>query len=137
MPARFAKLLALDDDDATLTQIARVLGCHFSVMQIKSPSRAIGMLDSDPAIAVFLTEHVMRFGNGVELLETVRTMRPKVRRVMLTNYSDLTGIVLGLHSGAVQHLVQKPAADLELLRAVAPGLAQQRAAAQTARRLSA
>ncbi|HSZ55371.1 MAG TPA: response regulator [Tepidisphaeraceae bacterium] len=133
---RTAKLLALDEDDSTLGQIARVASGHYSVMQLKSPSRALGLLEADPSIEVFVTEHVMRFGNGVELLETVRTMRPEVRRVMLTNYSDLAGIVLGLHSGAIQQLVQKPAGDLELLHAISPAVAQQRAAV-TARRLSA
>ena len=133
---RTAKLLALDEDESTLGQIARVASGHYSVMQLKSPSRALGLLEADPSIEVFVTEHVMRFGNGVELLETVRTMRPEVRRVMLTNYSDLAGIVLGLHSGAIQQLVQKPAGDLELLHAISPAVAQQRAAV-TARRLSA
>jgi two-component system response regulator RegA len=136
MAIRTAKLLALDEDDSALAQIARVASGYYSVMQLKSPSRALGLLEADPSIEVFVTEHVMRFGNGVELLETVRTMRPEVRRVMLTNYSDLAGIVLGLHSGAIQQLVQKPAGDLELLHAISPAVAQQRAAV-TARRLSA
>jgi two-component system response regulator RegA len=136
MPARTGKLLALDEDDSALGQIAKVMSGYFSVLQLKSPSRALGLLEADPTIQVFVTEHVMRFGNGVELLETVRTMRPQVRRVMLTNYSDLAGIVQGLHSGAIQQLVQKPASDLELLHALAPALAQQRAAL-TARRMSA
>lgn len=133
---RTAKLLALDEDDSTLGQIARVASGYYSVMQLKSPSRALGLLEADSSIEVFVTEHVMRFGNGVELLETVRTMRPEVRRVMLTNYSDLAGIVLGLHSGAIQQLVQKPAGDLELLHAISPVVAQQRSAV-SARRLSA
>jgi two-component system response regulator RegA len=136
MPTRAVKLLALDEDEASLGQIARVVAGYYSVMQLKSPSRAIGLLEADPSIEVFVTEQVMRFGNGVELLETVRTMRPDVRRVILTNYSDLAGIVLGLHSGAIQHIVQKPAGDLELLHAIAPTLAQQRAAVM-ARRMSA
>jgi ActR/RegA family two-component response regulator len=136
MAVRPAKLLALDEDEATLAQVSRVVSGHFSVVQLKSPSRAVGLLEADPMIEVFITEHVMRFGNGVELLETCRTMRPDVRRVMLTNYSDLAGILLGLHSGAIQHLVQKPASDHELLHAIAPALAQQRAA-YSARRMSA
>jgi ActR/RegA family two-component response regulator len=136
MPVRTAKLLVLDEDEPTLAQISRVFAGHFSVVQLKSPSRALGLLEADPAVEVFLTEHVMRFGNGVELLESCRTMRPQVRRVMLTSYSDLAGIVLGLHSGAIQYLVQKPACDHELLHAIAPELAQQRTA-YVARRMSA
>lgn len=136
MALRTTKLLALDEDESTLAQIARVASGYFSVLQLKSPSRAIGLLEADHSIEVFLTEHVMRFGNGVELLETVRTMRPEVRRVMLTSYSDLTGILLGLHSGAIQTLVQKPAGDLELLQAIRPAIARQRAE-PIGRRLSA
>ena len=77
---------------------------------------------------VFLTEQVMRFGNGLQILETARSMPPDVRRVMLTNYSDLASLVNGLHSGAIEHLVQKPANDAELVLAVAPQLAQSQTA---------
>jgi ActR/RegA family two-component response regulator len=131
------KLLALDSDDSVLRQIARVFGGYFLVVPVRSPSRALGLLEGDPHIRVMITEQVMRFAQGVELFETVRTMRPDVRRVMLTSYTDLASIVTGLHSGAVQVLVQKPATDAELLAAVCPEVSQQSASIAFERRASA
>src|SRR6185312_9711111 len=126
MIGRAPRLIVLDDDQSVLSQVGRLFGAHYSVIQLSNPTRAIAMIESDPGVRVFITEQVMRFANGVELLETVRTLRPEIRSVMCTNYSDLASIVSGLHSGAVEFLVQKPANDAELLQAAAPELLQSR-----------
>jgi len=126
MASRSPRLLVLDDDPTVLAQVGKLFASHYSVLQLSNPTRAIALLETDESVRVFLTEQVMRFGNGVELLETVRSIRPDVRRVMLTNYSDLASIVTGLHSGAVQYLVQKPATEVDLISAVAPELMQSR-----------
>jgi len=132
------KLIALDQDDTVLRQVSRVFGGTFLVVQVRNPSRAIGLLDIDASIRAIVTEQVMRTADGVELLETVRTRRPDIRRVMLTTYTDLASIVAGIHSGAIQCLVQKPASDSELFAAVCPEAAQRAAAtAAVARRASA
>jgi DNA-binding NtrC family response regulator len=123
-------LLALDNDDTVLRQIARVLAGQFHVLQVRQPLRAIGMLEAQRDIRVFITEQVMSTADGVELLETARTLRPDVRRIMLTTYTDLAAIVGGLHSGAVERLVQKPVSDAELLAVVCPELRQATVAAR-------
>jgi eukaryotic-like serine/threonine-protein kinase len=94
------------------------------VVPVRNPRRAIGMLEVDPSVQAIITEQVMRGANGVDLLDSIRTMRPGVRRVMLTSYSDLASIVGGLHSGAIQCLIQKPVTDAELLTAVCPQAAR-------------
>lgn len=131
------KLLVLDSDDVVLKQVGRVFAGYFLVVPVRSPSRALGLLDGDRHIRAMITDQVMRSAQGVELLETVRTMRPDVRRVLLTTYTDLASIVMGLHSGAVQMLVQKPATDAELLAAVCPEVIQQSASTAFERRASA
>ena len=131
------KLIALDQDDAVLRQVSRVFGGTFLVVQVRNPSRAIGLLDIDASIRAIVTEQVMRTADGVELLETVRTRRPDIRRVMLTTYTDLASIVAGIHSGAIQCLVQKPASDADLFAAVCPEAALRAAATAVARRASA
>ena len=130
------KLIALDSDEKTQAQIARLFGGHFLVIQLRNPLRAMALIEMDRDVRAIITEQVMRTATGVDLLESVRTMRPEIRRVMLTGYSDLAAIVMGLHSGAIQSLVQKPAGDLELLTAVCPEVAQ-RAATAGVRRASA
>ena len=48
----------------------------------------------------------------------IDTLRPDVRRVMMTGHPDLSGIIQGLHSGAIDRLVHKPFTRDELLSAV-------------------
>lgn len=119
------KLIVLDGDDDLALQAKRVFGGWLFVVPVRNPCRAIGMLEVDPSIQAIITEQVMRGANGVDLLDSIRTMRPDVRRVMLTSYSDLASIVGGLHSGAIQCLIQKPVTDAELLTAVCPQAARQ------------
>jgi DNA-binding NtrC family response regulator len=119
------KLIVLDGDDDLALQAKRVFGGWLFVVPVRNPRRAIGMLEVDPSVQAIITEQVMRGANGVDLLDSIRTMRPGVRRVMLTSYSDLASIVGGLHSGAIQCLIQKPVTDAELLTAVCPQAARQ------------
>jgi DNA-binding NtrC family response regulator len=57
-------------------------------------------------------------GEGIELLQSVRKMRPQTKRVLITDYCDLSIIVQGLHTSAVQSIVYKPIHVPELLGAV-------------------
>lgn len=130
------RIIFLDHDEQAARQVARVFGGAFHVVHVQNPRRMIGLLETDPTIAAVITEQVLRSGDGVALLETVRSFRPQIRRVMLTGYAGLAAIVAGLHSGAIQCLLHKPAGDAELLTAVCPELAE-RAASLAQRRASA
>lgn len=118
------KIILLDGDDKIARQVSHVFGGTFHVVHVQNPRTVIGLMETDPTIIAVITEQVLRSGTGTDLLETVRSFRPQVRRVMLTGYSDLPAIVAGLHSGAVQSLLHKPAGDAELLMAVCPEVAQ-------------
>lgn len=117
-------LIVLDGDDHAVRQVSKVLSGACLITHVRNSRSAIAMIESDPHIGAIITEQVMRSGDGVQLLETVRTLRPQVRRIILTTYTDLATIIQGLHSGAIQTLVQKPIVDSELLAAVCPELAR-------------
>ena len=113
-------LLALDGDEAVLKMIARLASAYYEVRATRDPVRWLGWLQGSENVAVVITEHVLRNSNGVTLLETARTTRPNARRVLMTSYHDLAGIVAGLHSGAIERLVQKPFTRAELMTAILP-----------------
>lgn len=113
-------LLALDGDESVLRCISQVACPYFEVFTTRDPRKLIGWLDHFPNTAVVVTEHVLQTSSGVALLESVRTMRPGARRVLLTTYHDLSSIVEGLHSGAIERLVSKPFTHSELLNAILP-----------------
>jgi ActR/RegA family two-component response regulator len=127
-------LLALDGDDAVLKTIARIAAPYYQVLTTRDPRKFLAFLENATLdIAAVLTEHVLQTSNGVSLLESVRTTRPSARRVLLTTYHDLASIVDGLHSGAIERLVQKPFTPRELICAILP----ENNAGETTQRVSA
>src|SRR5687768_12807632 len=116
-----SKLIALDHDIIVLREIAIAMGPWFEVLRFREPMNVMSVIETDASsIDVIVTEHVLPQASGVSLLETIRTRCPKIRRVLLTGYGDLASIVAGLHSGAIQALVNKPFRREELLAAVFP-----------------
>jgi DNA-binding NtrC family response regulator len=112
------KLVALDSDLASLHAVADAAEPWFDVLETRDARKALAWLQQHAAVRVIVTEHVMDTAAGVSILETVRTLRPDVRRVMLTGHADLSGIIHGLHTGAIDRLVHKPFTRDELLSAV-------------------
>src|SRR3712207_7939050 len=52
-------------------------------------SKAMEWLKLHPGVAAIVSEQVMDNAAGVTILETGRTQKPSVRRVMLTGHGDL------------------------------------------------
>jgi ActR/RegA family two-component response regulator len=133
MQSQKRTIILLLRDDAVTRQVLRALGGMYVVSRVGNLSGAIALIRTDPHIAAIITEQGAANGDAIESLETVRAVQPQVRRIMLTSYADLTSIVHGLHSGAVQSLVQKPVSEDELLAALCSGMPQ---AAEAGRHLA-
>ena len=114
-------LIAVDDDAESLRELTRFLGNYYSVFATRDPRRAIEQLEKDPSVSVFIVEQFLPSGPGVDLLENVKILRPKVKRILLTKFSDLSGIISGLHSGAINRMISKPLQRSELAVALVPG----------------
>jgi len=114
------KMVVLDGDRKTLHDVSTVARVWYDVLPASDPRKALAWLRNEPGVSIFVTEHVDQSFDGMSLLEKVRTMHPGIQRVVMTTYSDLARLVVGLHSGAIQRLVQKPIDRIEFLTAVAP-----------------
>jgi DNA-binding response OmpR family regulator len=53
--------------------------------------------------------------DSLGVLESARQERPNVLRILLTEFENLSTIVEGLHTGAVQRVVSRPLEFAELL----------------------
>ena len=113
-------LLVLDGDEAVLKIIARLASPYYQVRTAREARKVLEWLHGPEPVAAIMTEHVLRTASGVSLLETARSCRPSARRILMTTYHDLPSIVAGLHSGAIERLVQKPFSNAELLAAILP-----------------
>jgi ActR/RegA family two-component response regulator len=113
-------IILLVSEDNAVRQLVRVLGGTYAITRAGNLRSATAMIDADPHIAAIIAEQGGPTGDGIESLDAIRSAHPQVRRIMLTSYGNLAAIVNGLHSGAVQSLVQNPISDDELLAALYP-----------------
>lgn len=116
------KLIALDHDVSSLREIAATLTPWFDVLRFREPMKVMALVQSDDSssIGAIVTEQVLPQASGVDLLESIRSLRPQIRRVLVSGYGDLASVIGGLHSGAIQALVHKPFSRATLLAAVLP-----------------
>ena len=87
------KLVVLDNDAAVLRAVGDLLDPWFEVLETKDARRALTWVQQYAAVRVIVTERFTSSVAGLSVLEAVRTLRPDVRRVMLTDHADLSGLV--------------------------------------------
>jgi DNA-binding NtrC family response regulator len=119
-PSHKRKLVVLDADRRTLHDVCEAAKAWYEVLPTHDVRQAMLWLQNAGDVSVFVTEQVDAHFEGSSLLEKVRTLYPDVRRIVMTNFSDLGRIVQGLHSGSIQKVVQKPIDRQEFLMAIAP-----------------
>jgi len=110
-------LLILDDDSAFRVRLGRALESRgFEPVLASSVSEAIALVKAKaPAFAVL--DMRLEDGNGLQVVEVVRTARPDARVVMLTGYGAIATAVAAVKAGAVDYL-SKPADADDVLRAL-------------------
>jgi len=101
-------LLLVDDDDSFVKRLAKAMEkrgfqpeCAQSVAEGRAMARA-----RPPAYAVI--DLRLQDGNGLEVVETLREVRPDCRIVVLTGYGAIATAVAAVQIGATDYL-SKPA----------------------------
>ena len=110
-------LLVLDDDAPLRTRLGRALESRgFEVTLVGSVAEAIEAVKAaPPAFAVL--DLRLEDGNGLQVVETMQTLRPDARVVMLTGYGNIATAVAAVKAGAVDYL-SKPADADDVARAL-------------------
>lgn len=112
-----ARVLVVDDDAAVMRVTARLLRADFEVASAASAAEAVALLDRE-RFDLIVTDNDMPGGDGLSLLVRVRESAPHMRRVLLSGGTphDLDGHI---RSGLVERFLAKPAAPVDLRRALA------------------
>jgi DNA-binding NtrC family response regulator len=107
------RVLLVDDEVQVLHSLERLLRRRgFEVRMTSSPREALELLRAAPADVV-IADFKMPEMTGMELLEEVHRLDPRVRRLLLTGYADLEssgGDAKGVH------VLAKPWDAAELIR---------------------
>ncbi|MFI5231032.1 MAG: response regulator [Gemmatimonadales bacterium] len=102
-------VLLVEDDDAVRRVTSRMLqGLGFSVMTAASPRQALDLArDHIGGIDVLLSDVIMPGINGRELAEAMRKLRPGMKVVFVSGYTDDVALLQQLRAHALFFL-QKP-----------------------------
>ncbi len=105
------KLQLVDDDAPLRRSLARALERrHFQVLAAEGVAEARALArEHRPEFAVLdmrLTE-----GSGLDLVRTLRELRPEVRIVIVTGYGNIATAVAAIKAGAVDYLAKPVDAD--------------------------
>ena len=111
LPEKGQVLLIVDDDKAFLQRLARamekrgfVTETAESVAEARQKAEAIS-----PSFAV--VDMRLEDGNGLDVIEIVRSRRPDARAIILTGYGNIATAVTAVKLGAVDYLSKPADAD--------------------------
>lgn len=110
---KYGSILVVDDDPDVLEATTMMLGeFGYSVVSSSSAGEAIDKLSSNH-IDVIVTDIVMPEVSGINLLEKVHSIDPKIPVILMTAYADMEKVIEALKMGAFDFII-KPF-SLELL----------------------
>lgn len=114
-----ATILVVDDDALiTLNTVDVLADLGHTALEAFSGREALAILEQRPDVAMLLTDYSMPDMNGVELVSAARELRPGLKVLLATGYTELPG----QHALDVPRL-EKPYQQDELGRMVAELLA--------------
>ncbi|SRR5579885_35922 len=120
MPADERTLLIVEDDRPFRERLARAMETRgFSVTTAESVAQGVARArETPPAYAV--VDLKLEDGNGLDVVETLHTVRPDSRVVVLTGFGNIATAVAAVKYGAIDYLPKPADADDILSALMAP-----------------
>jgi CheY-like chemotaxis protein len=112
------KVLLVDDEPMLLEGLYLHLRPHYNVSRASSGAEALEILEREGTFAVVLSDMRMPGMTGAELLERVRQIAPGTVRLLLTGYTELSGLEAAVNQGGIFRFLTKPCMPDNLLAAV-------------------
>lgn len=103
-----ARLLVVDDEPMNLELLERSLHRKYDVVTADGPEAALAILKRGEDIALILSDYRMPGMNGTQLLAEAIKWNPRAKRVIITGYADVDGIIDAINEGQVHYFVRKP-----------------------------
>jgi two-component system probable response regulator PhcQ len=102
-------ILYVDDEEKSLKYFTRAFSDQFRIFTAVNAEEGFKLFEQHKDdIAILITDQRMPGEKGVQLLEKVRQLRPRVIRMLATAYSDLEAAISAVNTGAIYKYVHKP-----------------------------
>lgn len=99
----------VDDEVQTASNFKAYFSDTFDVVVATSGEEAWNLFsENKDRFGIVMTDQRMPNSSGVELLEKIRAVRPRVLRILATAYSDLDAAIAAVNTGAIYKYVTKP-----------------------------
>lgn len=115
-------VLVVDDEANVASSISRLLQDHgYTVLTADDGESALSLLAEQDNISVIISDQRMPKMTGSELLATVASEYPEVKRILLTGYADFESVRDAVNHGRIFRFLMKPWDDEELVTCVEQG----------------
>jgi len=100
------RILLIDDEDKLRLLLARVIaGEGYEVYQAADARSGLQMIENQE-IDIVLSDVRLPDGNGVELVKTIKSMRPAIEVIIMTAFGKIADGIQAMKNGAVDYIVK-------------------------------
>jgi two-component system response regulator RegA len=104
-------LLIVDDDKPFLNRLARAMESRgFETRTAETVAEAIALVEQQPPSHA-VVDMRLDDGNGLDVIEALRRVRPEARAIILTGYGNIATAVTAVKLGAIDYLAKPADAD--------------------------
>lgn len=111
-------LLFVDDEPGILSALRRLFRPHgYRIFIAESGAAGLDILERE-TVDLVISDMRMPEMDGATFLKAVRNRWPKVMRILLTGYADITSTVAAINQGEIYRYIAKPWDDSEIVTIV-------------------
>ncbi len=118
------RVLCVDDEPQILDGLTLHLRRGYQLFTATRAADALRILESEPPMAVVISDMRMPGMDGATFLAEVRSRWPDVVRMLLTGQSDIESAIAAINKGQIFRFLTKPCPPPALLAAVHAAVAQ-------------
>ena len=116
-------IICVDDEKLLLNmlyaQLKEWFGKNYNIEKATNAADALKILDlylkAGEDVSVFISDYIMPVTKGDELLALVKERNPKIKRIMLTGYSAIDGIINAINKAGIYRYILKPWDNQDLM----------------------
>ncbi|MCZ4253302.1 MULTISPECIES: response regulator [Pseudoalteromonas] len=106
-------IVIIDDDEAILRSLKRLLGTNNHVICFSDPLSAIEYAKQNP-ISLVICDLLMPAISGFAVLEDIKLLQPNCSRLLITGYAELEASKSALNDNIANMITAKPWDNFEL-----------------------
>jgi len=115
------KILIVDDEPSNIRLLERIFNRQYQVLCAFSGQEGLELLKQHD-VALIICDQRMPLMNGIEFLKLAAEMRPRVVRIVISGYAEVSVLTEAINSGVIYRFVSKPWNNEDLQQTVARAL---------------